>query len=173
MEESGRRLENIDVADEVFSLAAHLQDLGEQPDRAVVEDQGASRHLRFGTRTRTQCDHREITIGDQQLLLHVEKVADALSGRAHPIVLFAKPLPSRLLDRLQLVDQQLFLALHVAIDGAGTHVRALRDLAQGGTVEALLAEELHRSSAEALAALPPAHESAIVVSKGTLRLRGR
>src|SRR5690606_27101315 len=111
-----------------------------EPDRAVVELQHPARDAGLGLRRGTERDRREIAIRDVERVLHVEKVAQALGRGTAAVVVRAKPRPGLLLQLEQLVDQQLFLALDVAVDRARAHPGPLTDGPQRRAVEAALLE---------------------------------
>ena len=65
----------------------------------------------------------------EQLVLGVEEAADALAGRRAARIRAAEARPGLLLEVRQLLDEQLLLAAHVAVDRARPHAGALGDRA--------------------------------------------
>ena len=173
MEQGARRLEHIAPLDQIAAHATDLENLGQQPDGAVVEDEHLARHARIRSTHSAQRDAREVAIGRQQVVLDREELRHALSGRRPAIVLLAKVRPGALLQRGQLADQQLFLGPDVAIDRARTHLGALGDGAQRRTVEAALAKQLACGALDAVAAALSAHQATVIGAQLAARAAGR
>ena len=100
VEEQAGGFEHIDVLREIVLHAPALEDLHQESDRAVVELEHPARDPGLGLGCGPQRDRRQVPVGDEELVLNIQEIAQTI-GRGTISVIGRAEAGPRLLLQLE------------------------------------------------------------------------